>query len=606
MLRALAAAVILLTLPASLRAEWVRVESPNFVLFGEIGERRTREYAREFERFREALGRAVPGTASRAAVPTLVYLFENQRSMASYRPLYNGKPVELTGYFVTDGTISTIMLAASDREQALRTIFHEYSHLVTSSTARSLPTWVNEGLAEYYSTFDVRPDGRSALMGGLIVPHLLLLHGERLLTLDQLLAVEQESPLYNEGSRRSVFYAQSWALVHLLLNGEPDRREPFAKYLQRTAGGEPAAQAWRAVFGDVNIVRELEGYVRRAIKKGYLFAFDTVVNETSFVVTTPSAGEAHGALAELRRLTTPERALLHLEAAPGDPSLHGDVIRGLVLIEQGKDAEAVPLLTRAASGSSDWLVKYRAAVALERIATGSDSDASRMAAGAALAALTDVLAARPDLPHALALRGILLGSTDEGIASIILARKLAPGNEHYAMYHAQLLIDRGAFADARKVLGPLMSPIYPPEVREHVRTMLGASAAAENARAAANSHPSSVSGNSGQPAARGSVVYVFRQLQPGEQRIEATFARIDCPRTGPLLQLRTPEREWTFTVAGLDSVEFIAYTPRQGGAIGCGPRPANERVYLTYRPTATPAGADGVAVAVEFLPADAR
>jgi hypothetical protein len=605
MLRALAAAVILLTLPAPLRAEWVRVESSNFVLYGEIGERRTRDYAREFERFREALGRAVPGATPRTAVPTIVYLFENARSMASYRPLYNGKPVELTGYFVSDGAISTIMIAASEREQALRTIFHEYSHLVTSQTTRALPTWVEEGLAEYYSTFQVGADGRSALMGGLIEPHRLLLHSERLLPLEQLLAVHQDSPLYNEGSRRSMFYAQSWALVHLLMNGDPDRRKPFALYRQRTASGESATEAWRALFGEMNVVRELERYIRQTTMKGYRFAFDTEVNDTGFSVTKPTAAEVHGALAELRRLTTPDRALSHVEATPGGSSLYGDVVRALFLIDRGQQEDALALLMRTAEAADDWLVKYRAAVALERIATASDTEASRTAAAAAIDALTSVLAARPELPHALAIRGLLLGSTDEGIASIARARELAPGNEHYATYHAQLLIHRGAVTEARKILGPLMSPIYPPEFREHVRALLTASVAAEKARTAAGSL-AVPAGGAGQRPDRGSIVYVFRQLQPGEQRIEGILERIDCPRTGQVLRVRAAGRQLTFTLAAIDDVEFIAYTSGQSGTVGCGPRPPNERVYVTYRAAAKPGDADGVAVAVEFLPADAR
>src|SRR5688572_29588171 len=63
----LAALVWLVTTPAS--AQWVRIDSPNFTFFGEIGDKRTHEYAAEFERFREALGRLVPGAALRAAVP---------------------------------------------------------------------------------------------------------------------------------------------------------------------------------------------------------------------------------------------------------------------------------------------------------------------------------------------------------------------------------------------------------------------------------------------------------------------------------------------------------------------------------------------------------
>ena len=155
-----------------------------------------------------------------------------------------------------------------------------------------------------------------------------------------------------------------------------------------------------------------------------------------------------------------------------------------MLIDRGKENEALPLLTRAASETTDWLVQYRAAVGLERIAPSGTGQADRTSAAAALRAVDAVLRVKPDLPHALALRGRLLGSTDEGLAEIARARQLAPGREFLAISHAQLLIDRGAFAQARSILGPLMSPHYPAAIREHVRSMLAASVAAERARAA--------------------------------------------------------------------------------------------------------------------------
>ena len=45
--------------------------------------------------------------------------------------------------------------------------------------------------------------------------------GERLLPVAQLLAVDETSALYNEGERRSIFYAESWALTHYLLMERP-------------------------------------------------------------------------------------------------------------------------------------------------------------------------------------------------------------------------------------------------------------------------------------------------------------------------------------------------------------------------------------------------
>jgi hypothetical protein len=337
--------------------------------------------------------------------------------------------------------------------------------------------------------------------------------------------------------------------------------------------------------------------------KGYEFKFATEIADTQFVLSRLSPGDAHGALAELRRQSTPERTREHLDAIK-DPSDYAAVMRALLLVERDREADALPLLTAVVNRSTDWLVLYRAAVGLEQVATSSMSDAARQAAAAALQAVDRVLTAHPDLPHALALRGILLGTTDDGLASIVRARQLAPGSAHYAMHHAQLLIDRGAFADARRILGPLMSPAYPREVREHVRGMLAASVEAERARSA----PSEEVPDTQAPSSRatGNTIYYFRQLLPGEERITGIFEKIDCPRTGPTLHVRTADRAWTFAVEDIKAVEFIVYKASAGGAIGCGPRPAGERVHLTYRPAHKAGAADGLAVAVEFLPADAR
>ena len=196
----------LLSAPRSSPATgWVRVESPNFVVFGEVGEKRTREYAAEFERFREALGRVVPGAAIRPAAPAIVFVFKNADTFAPYRPLYNGKPVQVGGYFAGAADLNVIMLAAGGRDEAVRTVYHEYSHLITANMVRGLPAWLGEGLAEYYSTFEVRSDGKQAMLGGVIPAHLIRLNNERALPLEELIAIEHDSPLYNEGAKRSMF-----------------------------------------------------------------------------------------------------------------------------------------------------------------------------------------------------------------------------------------------------------------------------------------------------------------------------------------------------------------------------------------------------------------
>src|SRR5437899_12499362 len=77
-----------------------------------------------------------------------------------------------------------------------------------------MPVWFEEGTAEFYSTLNFERD--RLRVGDSIESHLALLRKEPWLTADQLASVTQSSPLYNEAARIGVFYAQSWALVHML------------------------------------------------------------------------------------------------------------------------------------------------------------------------------------------------------------------------------------------------------------------------------------------------------------------------------------------------------------------------------------------------------
>ena len=605
MLRTLLIALVTLVVHATPAAgEWVRVESPNFVVFGEVGEKKTREYAAEFERFREALGRVVPGAAIRPAAPALIFIFRNPESFAPYRPVHNGKPVQVAGYFAGGPDLDVIMLAATNRDAALRTIYHEYSHLATLHMVRGLPVWLGEGLAEYYSTFEVREDGKEAILGRIIPEHLVRLNTDRLLALEDLLAVTHDSPLYNEGSRRSTFYAQSWALVHMLLNGEPNRSSQFNDYVSRTAAGESPLEAWNAVFGAEKIVEELRRYVRQSRVKGYLFRFDREIESTTFTVTTPTPADIHAALGELRFHVARETAVAHMDRSPAPPTGFTYAVRGLIKLHENDQPGALALLRQATRDSDDWLVQYRAAVALERIATAAPGDTARDAAQAADAALRRVLAHKPDLPHAIALRAVIIGPSDEGLALIERARQLAPGRSHYAIWQAQFHSTRSEFAEARQILAPMLSPRFPKETREYARVVMGEIVAAHQARTRATDQagPDADPARNRPSPAAGVAVPLFRKLQPGEQRVEATFERIECPRHAVILHVRVGNRAARYTAASFDAVEFLTYGPTETALLECGPRPPGDRIYLTWRTAPDPSALDGLAVAVEFLP----
>jgi hypothetical protein len=93
----------------------------------------------------------------------------------------------------------------------------------------------------------------------------------------------------------------------------------------------------------------------------------------------------------------------------------------------------------------------------------------------------------------------------------------------------------------------------------------------------------------------------FRDVQPGEQRVEGVLAGIVCLAGSPMFELRTPAGLTTFTARQLADVDLISYRADVTGTTDCGPFKEAMAVYLTWRPGPGGSGTR-IAVAIEFLP----
>ena len=237
--RVITAACLLTALATPAAAEWKRLDTPNFVVVGDVSAGDLSTIARKFEAFRESLSRVLASGATATAVPTLVMVFPSNSAFTPFKPRVNGKPVEVNGLVMPRQDANYIAIVRDLDENSMRIVFHEYAHLLISNLSGLVPVWLNEGLAEFYSTFEMVPAGREVLVGKPVPSHIERLNGRGQLPLEELLKVTHDSPLYNEGDRRSTFYAQSWALTHLILLGKPPRRDKLGAYLERLAVGSP-------------------------------------------------------------------------------------------------------------------------------------------------------------------------------------------------------------------------------------------------------------------------------------------------------------------------------------------------------------------------------
>lgn len=252
-------ACIALTLTLSLHAaepqeQWVSLEAGDFQFISALSSRRTLEIARDLLRMRAALGR-VSDLEMHTTEPTRVFVFRTRQDFSPYcEALLRSKCDSIGGLFV-DGSIGDFILLSGDAKGGIdRIVYHELTHQLMAGSMPGLPTWLSEGLAEYFSTF--RTVGAETRLGVPVDAHLKWLRDEmglgslrkRLIPLHELFAVTPASPIYNEGRRIGVFYAQSWALVHYLTH-DHDRREQFPRFLRLLRGGQSPKDAVAGAFG---------------------------------------------------------------------------------------------------------------------------------------------------------------------------------------------------------------------------------------------------------------------------------------------------------------------------------------------------------------------
>jgi hypothetical protein len=123
--------------PAS--AEWRRIDSPNFVVVGDVGARTLRDIAVKFEGFRETLSRVLSDKVTATAIPTVVIAFPSDRAFTPFKPKFKGKAIEVDGLFVGRQDVNYIAVRSDLGEEGLRIVFHEYAHLIISNIARNIP-----------------------------------------------------------------------------------------------------------------------------------------------------------------------------------------------------------------------------------------------------------------------------------------------------------------------------------------------------------------------------------------------------------------------------------------------------------------------------------
>ena len=324
-------------LPAAAGEEWVEVRSARFTVYSNAGEQAATRVARHLERLAETIERTTTGFRVDGGRDIRVYVFRDRGSYVPYSPFRETEGAQTGGFHVAgnDAEYIAFWVAATRSTQGLpeyarraattaddlRFPSHEYLHAVVSRTFGYMPVWVNEGLAELYSTFE--PRGRSAVIGEPIMGHLVTLAGHHM-PLTELMAEAYDSPDYQGTEQatehRGTLYAESWALTHMLFFDPVDHGRHFSRLLGEMAHGATGITALRTVYGPNapdSLLNATLAYTRTTIRASeWTFATDLATVQVRTRVL--GRAETEAALGELQLRSKRELAPLareHLVAA---------------------------------------------------------------------------------------------------------------------------------------------------------------------------------------------------------------------------------------------------------------------------------------------------
>jgi hypothetical protein len=161
----LAACVVAAPIVAAADPRWTMIRTPNVTVIGDQSAGRLRDVVHQIEQFRTVVGGLIANAGRPLSLPTIVYVFGSRDDMRQFVPLYNGKPIELAGYFQGDLDANVIVLSLEGFERSAAIVYHEYTHMLLRNAVRAPSAWLGEGLAEYYGSYELEPGGRVAVIG---------------------------------------------------------------------------------------------------------------------------------------------------------------------------------------------------------------------------------------------------------------------------------------------------------------------------------------------------------------------------------------------------------------------------------------------------------
>jgi Tfp pilus assembly protein PilF len=436
---------------------WTEVRSPHFIVVTNSNEKQGRRVADQFERMRSLFHAAFPKLQVDPGSPIIVLAIKDEKDFRALEPpAYLAKgSLKLGGLFLRAPDKNYVLLRLdAEGEHPYSVVYHEYTHLLLSKAADTMPLWMNEGLAEFYENTQIRE--KEASIGEPSGENLALLRQNRLLPLATLFTVDDKSPYYHEENKGSIFYAESWALTHyLLIKDRQDKTERLKQYSDfLTQKVDPVTAATRA-FGDLKELQAaLESYVQRGTFNYVKMITTTEVDDSAFTVQPLAAVQWDALRADFlayNNRTAEARPLLDHVLQEDPNNVSAQETMGYLEFRQGHVEEARKCYAQAVQhDSQNFLAHYYFAAMTMNGSLGA-TDATQVESS-----LRTAIKLNPSFAPAYDMLAVFLGmrnrNLDEARMMALTAVSLDPANVGYRINVANVLMAMGENQNAVVVL----------------------------------------------------------------------------------------------------------------------------------------------------------
>jgi len=608
--------------------KWLSIRSKNFILVGNASESAIRRVGRTLEEFKAGYGILFPSAAQQLSPPITVVVFKDDASFRPYKPVYQGKPANVAGFFQAGEDANFIALTADT--ETPRVIYHEFIHAMTKDTGTPLPAWASEGLAELYSTFEIESNGKEMLVGKAIADHLQTLH-QSFLSVNTLFAVNHASPFYNEGTKQGIFYAESWAVMHYLMLSNNRQRQPqLVKFLSLVATGKDIDDSFTEAFQEdsTRFEKDVQEYIGRFAFPAVLFKLQSKIDFDKEMQASPltEAQSLYYIGDLLSHMGRHDAAEAQFQKAISVDANFGPTYAsfGLMRVREGKRDEALQLLTKAVQAdSNNYMAHYYYAFMLQ--ADADISDKSRF------------LTMRDHLKKTIALAPAYAPAYDMlGYVSLVSAEELpqteeilkkalnaAPGKRELRLRLAEVMIANNEPIAARVIIAPLKNVTDDDAVQRRAESIADAiqrrldneqavrdyndrqriaaeartkeeaesAAALRNAkRDETSDEPPRIRRNeTTTPADDSSTVETatIKLKRPAGREIDGALISIDCSK-GMTLRVRVGNGNVELHADDPSKIEFISYTKGVSDFVSCGQLKTALPVTIIYRAGSDP------------------